>query len=143
MGAKDYSVSCAPQFSQLALTGLCCGRHWSWIWINPSPALVSFDLLLCLQRPFNSKLGETMDFFKISASMLLGCFPKLCRGSYIHSHTGWSWPGAPGLGFQGSQQALPPTGHHSCLRPHSSHRFVALGGCAGQWLTLTGVRSVG
>lgn len=49
-----------------------------------------------------------MDFFKISTCMLLGSFPKPCRGSWIHSHTRRSWPGALGLGSQGSQQALPP-----------------------------------
>lgn len=98
-------MSCVLHFYQLAFFGFYHGGHWSLIQISPSPPVVSFDL--CLQRPFSRKLGEMMDFLKVSAALWLGCSSKPLHGSPVHDHAARSCPGAPGPDPQGDQQALP------------------------------------
>lgn len=76
-GPEDHPMPCTPHFSQLAFVGLCHGGHWSWIQINASSAVMSFDLLLHLQRPFIIKLGETRTFLR----QVLLCYEAALQNS--------------------------------------------------------------
>lgn len=105
-GPEDHPMPCTPHFSQLAFVGLCHGGHWSWIQINASSAVMSFDLLLHLQRPFIIKLGETRTFLR----QVLLCYEAALQNSAVGLQfvaMQVSWPWTSGLGFQGGQRALP------------------------------------